>query len=278
MKVRPRSLPPGWYPGGKEQTIRNIEEFRLSLAKPAGTAIAGVAPHAGWSFSGSIACHVFQSISTDAQTIVVVGGHLAPHSGLLAAFEQGYETPLGVLDADMELLEVLRDSCSLREDRYADNTVEIQLPLLKYLHPEARALHLRASPSAEALQLGEELASAAERLGRNIAVVGSTDLTHYGDNYGFTPQGTGARAVKWVKEVNDRRLIDALLAMELEDALDLAGREHSACSVGGAVAAARFAERNGAARGELLEYRTSYDLSPSPFFVGYGGIIYPRSA
>jgi AmmeMemoRadiSam system protein B len=278
MKVRPRSLPPGWYPGGKEQTIRNIEEFRLSLAKPAGTAIAGVAPHAGWSFSGSIACHVFQSISTDAQTIVVVGGHLAPHSGLLAAFEQGYETPLGVLDADMELLEVLRDSCSLREDRYADNTVEIQLPLLKYLHPEARALHLRASPSAEALQLGEELASAAERLGRNIAVVGSTDLTHYGDNYGFTPQGTGARALKWVKEVNDRRLIDALLAMELEDALDLAGREHSACSVGGAVAAARFAERNGAARGELLEYRTSYDLSPSSFFVGYGGIIYPRSA
>jgi AmmeMemoRadiSam system protein B len=278
MKVRPRSLPPGWYPGGKEQTIRNIEEFRLSLAKPAGTAIAGIAPHAGWSFSGSIACHVFQSISTDAQTIVVVGGHLAPHSGLLAAFEQGYETPLGVLDADMELLEVLRDSCSLREDRYADNTVEIQLPLLKYLHPEARALHLRASPSAEALQLGEELASAAERLGRNIAVVGSTDLTHYGDNYGFTPQGTGARAVKWVKEVNDRRLIDALLAMELEDALDLAGREHSACSVGGAVAAARFAERNGAARGELLEYRTSYDLSPSSFFVGYGGIIYPRSA
>jgi len=277
MKVRPRSLPPGWYPGGKEQTIRNIEEFSRPLAKPAGRAIAGVAPHAGWSFSGSIACHVFQSISADAQTIVVVGGHLAPHSGLLAAFEQGYETPLGVLDADMELLEVLRDSCSLREDRYADNTVEIQLPLLKYLHPKARALHLRASPSAEALQLGEELASAAERLKRKVAVVGSTDLTHYGDNYGFTPQGTGARAVKWVKEVNDRRLIQALLAMELEDALDLAGREHSACSVGGAVAAARFAERNGAARGELLEYRTSYDLSPGPFFVGYGGIIYPRS-
>ncbi len=278
MKVRPRSLPPGWYPGGRQQTIRNIEEFRSSMEKPAGPALAGVAPHAGWSFSGSIACHVFQNISTDVQTIVVVGGHLPPHSGLLAAFEQGYDTPLGVLDADMELLEVLRDSCSLREDRYADNTVEIQLPLLKYLHPEARALHLRASPSAEALQLGEELASAAERLNRNVAVVGSTDLTHYGDNYGFTPQGTGARAVKWVKEVNDRRLIEALLAMKLEDAVDLANQEHSACSVGAAVAAARFAEQNGAARGELLEYRTSYDLSPGSFFVGYGGIIYPRSA
>jgi AmmeMemoRadiSam system protein B len=278
MSLRPRSLPPGWYPGGKEQTIRNIEDFRRSLEKREGTAVAGIAPHAGWSFSGSIACHVFQSITKDAQTIVVVGGHLAPHSGLLAAFEHGYETSLGVLDADLELLGVLRDRLSLREDRYADNTVEIQLPLLKYLHPKAQALHLRASPSEEALQLGEELAAAAELLGKNIAVVGSTDLTHYGDNYGFTPQGTGARAVKWVKEVNDRRIIEALVALDLEKALELAVKEHSACSVGGAVAAARFAERFGADRGELLEYRTSYDLSPSNFFVGYAGIIYPRSA
>ncbi len=278
MKVRPRSLPPGWYPGGKEQTVRNIEEFRRTLEKPAAGAVAGVAPHAGWSFSGSIACHVFQSIAEDAQTIVVVGGHLAPHSGLLAAFEEGYETPLGTLAADLELLDLLRDRLPLKEDRYADNTVEIQLPLLKYLHPDARALHLRASPSAEALQLGAELAAAAGDLGRKIAVVGSTDLTHYGDNYGFTPQGTGPRAVEWVKQVNDRRIIEALLDMELDKALDLAGREQSACSVGGAVAAARFAEQGGTVRGELLEYRTSYDISPSPFFVGYAGIIYPGSA
>ena len=264
MNVRPRTLPPGWYPGGREQTIREIEEFRRRSTQPEGTARAGIAPHAGWSFSGSIACHVFQSLRRDVQTIVVVGGHLAPHSGLLAA--------------DLELLEELRDSLNFKEDRYADNTVEVHLPLLKYLHPEARALHLRAAPSAEALQLGEQLAATAERLNRKIAVVGSTDLTHYGDNYGFTPKGTGAVAVKWVKEVNDRRLIEALVALDLERALELAGSEHSACSVGGAVAAARFAERSGAEGGELLEYRTSYDLSPSPFFVGYAGIIYPRSA
>jgi AmmeMemoRadiSam system protein B len=278
MNVRPRTLPPGWYPGGREQTIRDIEEFRRHTKHPEGKAVAGVAPHAGWSFSGSIACHVFQSLYEQVQTVVVVGGHLAPHSGLLAASEQGYETPLGVLAADLELLEDLSADLTFKEDRYADNTVEVQLPLLKYLHPEARALHLRASPSAEALELGEQLARAAERLPRKIAVVGSTDLTHYGDNYGFTPKGTGPGALKWVKEVNDRRLIEALVDLELEKALELAGTEHSACSVGGAVAAARFAERLGVERGELLEYRTSYDLSPSPFFVGYAGVIYPGSA
>jgi AmmeMemoRadiSam system protein B len=264
MNIRPRSLPPGWYPGGRENTIREIERFRSRSRQGEGNALAGVAPHAGWSFSGSIACHVFQALAADVETIVVVGGHLTPHSGLLAASEQGYETPLGVLTADLELLEELRSTFALREDIYADNTVEVQLPLLKYLHPEARALYLRASPSAEALELGEQLAAASQRLSRKIAVIGSTDLTHYGDNYGFTPKGTGAGAVKW--------------ALELEKALELGVGEHSACSVGAAVAAARFAERSGAEGGELLEYTTSYDLSPSPFFVGYAGIIYQRSA
>ena len=89
MKVRPRSLPPGWYPGGREQTIRDIEEFRRHLPKSEGRALAGIAPHAGWSFSGSIACQVFQALSRDVETIVVVGGHLTPNSGLMAASEAG---------------------------------------------------------------------------------------------------------------------------------------------------------------------------------------------
>jgi AmmeMemoRadiSam system protein B len=238
-------------------------------------ALAGVAPHAGWAFSGSIACRVFQSISADTQTIVVVGGHLAPRSGLLAAFEEGFETPLGVLDSDLPLLEALRSRVSLREDRSEDNTVEVQLPLLKYLHPHAQALYLRASPSEEALELGAALAQAAGELNRRVAIVGSTDLTHYGSSYGFAPRGSGAEALKWVKEVNDRRIVDALLELELNKAIELANRERSACSVGGAVAAARFAAAVGSNRGELLEYKTSYDVSPGPFFVGYAGIIYP---
>lgn len=275
MKVRARGLPPGWYPGTAEQTVREIEQFVGSGRQHPRNAVAGVVPHAGWAFSGSIACRVFQCLSENMQTVVVVGGHLAPRSGILAAFEQGYQTPLGVLESDSQLLGALQEIVSVQEDRSTDNTVEVQLPLLKHLHPKARALYLRASPSAEALELGAALAEAAAGLGRRIGVVGSTDLTHYGGNYGFSPHGSGPEALKWVKEVNDRRIVEALLGLELERALDLGNREKSACSIGGAVAAARFAEITGSAEGELLEYRTSYDVSPGPFFVGYAGIIYP---
>jgi AmmeMemoRadiSam system protein B len=111
-----------------------------------------------------------------------------------------------------------------------------------------------------------------------VAVIGSTDLTHYGPNYGFTPQGTGPAALAWVREHNDRRLLDNLLALQHERTLELARRERSACSAGAAVAAARFAELRGSHRGHLLEYATSHDLYPGSSFVGYAAIIFPAGA
>jgi len=203
-----------------------------------------------------------------------VGGHLPKGSGFLAAAEEEYETPLGTLMADSELKRALESIMPLRPDRFEDNTVEVQLPFIKYFFPAARALWLRAEHSAEACDLGGALHEISIRLSRRVVVLGSTDLTHYGSNYGFSPAGTGEKAVKWVKEINDRKFIEALIAMKGEEAIDLSSRDHSACSAGGAVAALSYAKAHGVAEGNLLEYRTSYDVQPSESFVGYAGILY----
>ncbi len=283
MSIRARTLPVGWYPEQESQARRQIETFlKLSgeadepgALPPGSASCAGVAPHAGWEFSGRLACLALRSLGPETQTVVVVGGHLHPGDGLLAAFEDGYETPLGTVPADLELLACLRGRLQIAEDRWPDNTVEVQLPLVRHLLPGARVLGLRAAPSAEALALGEALAACAAQLERKVAVLGSTDLTHYGPNYGFTPQGTGPAALAWVREHNDRRLLDSLLALQHERTLELARREHSACSAGGAVAAARFAELRGTHRGHLLEYATSHDRYPASSFVGYAAISFP---
>jgi AmmeMemoRadiSam system protein B len=115
---------------------------------------------------------------------------------------------------------------------------------------------------------------AASRLGRRVAVVGSTDLTHYGNNYDFSPMGGGEKALHWVKEVNDRRFIDCLLSMDAAEALERAIKERSACSVGGALAAMGFARAGGIAAGKLVDYRTSSDIVPADSFVGYAGVLY----
>jgi MEMO1 family protein len=274
MRVRKRFLPPGWYPGTAELVRSAIEGMERSAVPDPCAGVAGVVPHAGWEFSGAVAREVLSRIACNMDSMVIIGGHLGPSDGILCAFEDAYETPLGAIPADRELLAELRGALPLHEDRYADNTVEIQLPLLRHLAPGAMVLGMRASPSHDADALGRAIGAAAARLGRRIAVAGSTDLTHYGSNYGFTPKGGGEAALQWVREVNDRRMIESLCAMDFDAALDRALQERSACSVGGALAALSFARAKGIQKGTLLRYMTSHDVHPAESFVGYAGIIY----
>ena len=274
MRVRKRYLPPGWYPGAADQARGAIEKMARTLPAHAVHGIAGVVPHAGWEYSGGVAFEVLSRISRSMDTIVIIGGHLGPADGILCAFEDAYETPLGAIEADLALLEEVRREMPVREDRSADNTVEIQLPFVRYLFPSARVLGMRAAPSQDAGTLGVALAAAARRLGRKVGVAGSTDLTHYGTSYGFAPAGGGEKALRWVRETNDRRFIESMMAMDFDAALERAVRERSACSAGGALVAMSFARENGVRQGRLVRYMTSFDVHPGESFVGYAGILY----
>lgn len=272
--VRKRFLPPGWYPSGTEDTTETILAMSRLLPKGDGDAVAGVVPHAGWEFSGTLALEVMACISRSIDTIVIIGGHLGPSDGILCFMEDSFETPLGQMTADGELRDWLVESLGITEDRSPDNSVEVQLPFARYLFPRARLVGLRAPPSPRAVRLGAAIAAAGRRLGRKIAVIGSTDLTHYGPNYGFSPAGRGERALTWVRDVNDRHMVDALTAMDSPSVLELASRERSACSAGGALGAVSFAREMGVTKGRLLRYMTSREVHPAESFVGYAGVLY----
>jgi AmmeMemoRadiSam system protein B len=247
-----------------------------SFAAPAGAreGVAGVVPHAGWEYSGSVALEVMSCLARRIDTIVIIGGHLGPSDGIICSPEEAWETPLGTVPADMELLSALRAAVQVGEDRHADNSVEIHLPMVAALFPGTRVLGLRAAPRASAADLGAGIARGAAELGRAVAVLGSTDLTHYGASYGFAPAGRGPAALDWVRGTNDRRLVDCLVALDLDGTLAHALRDRAACSAGGALAAMAFARARGCTEGRLLRYATSHDVSPAESFVGYAGVLY----
>jgi hypothetical protein len=231
-------------------------------------------PHAGWHFSGRLALEVLSSLARGIDTIVIIGGHMGSADGIVSAFEDAYDTPLGELKADLELLRALPSSLDIAEDRERDNTVEVHLPLVRYLAPGVMVLGMRAPASSRAADLGKAIADAAAVLGRRVSVAGSTDLTHYGSNYGFSPMGEGAKAAHWVREVNDRRILQSMLDLDIDGAVLRAQREKSACSIGGAAAAMSFARESGASNATLVGYMSSFDVQPGTSFVGYAGILY----
>ncbi len=160
------------------------------------------------------------------------------------------------------------------DDRFADNTVEIHLPVVKYLFPDARLLWVRLPADASSLEFGRILAETAEGLGRRTVAVGSTDLTHYGPNYGFAPMGSGKAALAWVREVNDRAFLDAVLAFDAEGVLFRGEEKRAACSTGAVLGAMGYALSRGASVSRLAAYGTSADCSPGPSFVGYGAVVF----
>ena len=277
MRIRSRMLPPGWYPGSKSECLRQIEQMTAGVQPlpPGVKVLGGIVPHAGWYFSGKLAARVFYLAAkvTQPQVVAVFGGHLGGNSPPLLVTDDAWETPLGNVTLAAEFYEPLRKRLTLKEEYPGDNTIEIQLPMVKHFFPNSKVLALRAPHAKDALVLGETVAAIAGELKLSLLAFGSTDLTHYGPNYGWAPKGYGPDAVKWVKEVNDKKFVDLALKMDGPGLLQAAAQDQSACSAGGAVAAIAAAKKLGAAKANLVDYYTSYDVMPGDSFVGYAGIV-----
>ncbi len=277
MRVRSRMLPSGWYPGSQSACRAEMESFVAGVKElPAGTKVyGGMVPHAGWFFSGKLAARVFYlaSKATQPQVVAVFGGHLGGNSPPLLVTDDAWETPLGNLSLATEFYEPLKRRLPLKEEFPGDNTIEVQLPFVKHFFPQAKVLALRAPHSPKALELGEAVVAVAGELKLTLLTFGSTDLTHYGPNYGWAPKGFGPDAVKWVKEVNDKKFVDLALKLDGPGMLQAGERDQSACSAGGAAAAVAAAKKLGATKATLVDYYTSYDIMPGDSFVGYAGVV-----
>lgn len=282
MSARMADLAGSWYPGTEKECVQAIEAFsRDAVPCPdAGTAVGGIVPHAGWFFSGQIACNVVECIcrAFKPETWVIFGRHLRASEPFYIMKHGKWSTPLGALSIDEKLADSVASGYSFSvetENRYSqDNTIELQLPFLKYFSPDSMILPVGAPPSPDCVHVGRGIAEAAKSLGRTVAVLGSTDLTHYGYNYGYVPKGVGPEAVDWVKAENDRRMVDLIVRMDEEGVLKEAADSRNACCAGAVAAAVSAAGSLGAVGGREIFYATSYDKHRDSSFVGYVGVVF----
>lgn len=281
MKARKAVFAGSWYPGSASECQREIKEFikdakAISGIKPVG----GIVPHAGWYFSGKIACNVIKILSESGtpDVLLVFGMHLHPGSPRYLMKEGAWETPFGEIEIEDGVTAKLADKYSFEIEtaqRFTrDNTIELQLPFIKYFFKDVKIVPMGVPPIEESLNIGRDAVKIAKDLGLKVMILGSTDLTHYGANYGFVSHGTGAQAVKWVKNENDKRVIDAMLEMNPGKVIKEALSNDNACCAGAAATAISAAKELGASRAELMSYTTSYDISPADSFVGYAGVIF----
>jgi len=282
MNVRRASFAGSWYPDIPEACEREIRQFldQKTLEIKGGPWVGGIVPHAGWYFSGAIACHVIHTFKAGPapDLFILFGMHLHPASANYIMTEGAWETPFGELAIETDIAKKLVERFSFHietaRNHTQDNTIELQLPFIKYFFPDAKIVPMGVPPKATSLEIGQAAAEISSELGMTARVIGSTDLTHYGFNYGFLPEGTGASAVDWVRNENDRKVIEAMLDMNPTGVIEEALANQNACCSGAAAAAMAAGKALGATSARQTAYATSYDKSPGDSFVGYVGIVF----
>ena len=192
--------------------------------------------------------------------------------------EGAWKTPFGDIEIDSELSGRLAKKFSFNIETAThftpDNTIELQLPFIKYFFNSSRLIPIGVPPDSQSIEIARSLAEMAQQSGVKIKVIGSTDLTHYGANYGFAPMGTGKEAVDWARDHNDRKAIDRMLVMDPEGLIAEGLSNHNACCSGAAAATVAAAKTLGATHAELVGYRSSFEKQPGESFVGYTGILF----
>ncbi len=290
MKTRKPIVAGQFYPRDPKSCKEEIEAF-LQRSPPEqllpGKIAAGIVPHAGWTFSGELAALVFSAVKRryeQAHTFVVFG---AAHSyfGPTPVLDDSdfWETPLGRVRLDRELAGCLLDKKAVVADFQAhriEHSIEVQVPIIQHLFPEAMILPIIVPPAKGAISLGEAVGDIISAAGEKIICIGSTDLTHYGPRYGFVPMGVGAEGLEWAGKVNDRMFIDLALNVEPRRMLTSAAENCNACGSGAAAAAVAAAKRLGKTRGVLLAYTNSNEVmlqkmdTTSADSVGYAAIVF----
>jgi len=289
MRVRRAVVAGQFYPTSRAECVRMIEESlpdRLPNDLPE-QIVAGIVPHAGWVYSGPTAAKVFAAVhARSAPRTFVLFSAVHRWGALQAAVyaDGAWATPLGEAKVDSDLAQmVLKEGAGRLVDapeaHAGEHSVEVQVPFLQYLFPQALILPIMVPPDEQAVHVGEAVGRAVAGIGKDVAVIGTTDLTHYGATYyNFAPAGTGEEALEWAC-ANDERVIDLMLRMEAEKIVPEATAHHNACG-GGAVAATVAAARAlGARRGVLLEHTTSHRGMPRGLaadFVGYAAVVFCR--
>ena len=258
----------GFYPSSRPTLLQMLEEY-VPERDDAAEAIAIVAPHAGYVFSGGVAGAVYSRVVVPNDVILLSVNHGRSPGAEFALFDEGtWETPLGDVHIATELVAAITAACPMvRPDcqaHSAEHSGEVHVPFLKFRNPGVHIAPINIMRSSlEALQeFGKCLAQAADQIGRPVLLVASTDMTH------FEAHDVAAR--------KDHEVIEHILALDEAAMMDTVHRLHvSMCGHDPVAAGLAYAKARGATAAELVEYKTSGD---SPYggraeVVGYAGII-----
>lgn len=275
-----------WYPADASELRELIAEaLEKSITRTGSFVRKGgvgfVVPHAAPVYSGRVAAAAYRLIAESRPRRIVLLGfsHRRGVHGIAVPQVESISTPLGSSEIDLELARALVREAPFHpspEAALCDHSVEIQLPFLQTVAPGARVLPLYIGHLS-----GEQRAGAAARLRElmeeGAVLLASSDLTHYGREFGYLPFPVGERTGERLKALD---LGVAAAAGSLDAGMFLDELRRTGSTVCGSEPIALLLKTLAGSRAseifqEVLDYQTSGEIeSDYEHSVSYGAFGY----
>ncbi len=267
-RTRPPAVAGRFYPGNPTEIATQLDEMLGDeVAKRAYP--AAMVPHAGWRFSGRLACDVLKRIQLPKTVIVIGPKHTRDGLEWAVAPHKSWTLPGGELAADVELAQKLAGAIPhLALDAAAHRTehaIEVELPIIQRLAPETKVVGIAVSGGSveRCDDFAAGLADVIREMEEPPLLLVSSDMNHFAN------------------DAETRRLDE--LALAKIDALDADGllstcltNQISMCGVLPAVIVMKTLQRlNRLNRAERVGYATSSEVSGDvDRVVGYAGVLF----
>jgi MEMO1 family protein len=277
-RVRPPAVAGSFYPSDAGQLNGLLDEcFNTSPLGPKGTLspsttlIAGVAPHAGYIYSGPCAAHLYAVLDKSVHRAILLGvNHQARgHRAALGPWES-WQTPLGPVPVDAQLQDFIASRIAfMKSDAQAhvdEHSIEVHLPFLQRVLQEFTFLPISLAwlDLEECAQVGVAIAEACRaQSASNVktVILASSDLSHY-----LSPQRT--------MEL-DQAALEKIVSLDPRGLLSVVReRDISMCGVLPTVVMLYAATSLGATRARLLKHCHSGDAMPMRNVVGYASVAF----
>ena len=277
MEIRTPAVSGTFYPENEKKLKNLIHECFIHPIGPGKThpiesneKIYGViCPHAGFVYSGPVACHSFYSLSASSSKLAIIVGpnHYGIGQNTASMIDVSWKTPLGLVEVDSDSVLELREHLDILEiDSFShskEHSIEVQIPILQEVFSDEMKIlpiSLINQEQKTATLVGSAIAKIAQE--KDALLIGSSDFTHYEENEFAHRQ--------------DLALIDPILKLDVDEFYKiLYERKVTACGFGAIASIMTACKELGATQGKLLKYATSGDISgDKSSVVGYASIIF----
>jgi len=255
-----------FYPGEPQVLQKTIESMVKEKAQKE-DALAIIAPHAGYIYSGKVAGSVYSAVNIPDHIILLGPNHTGLGERVAIMPDGEWEMPCGRVVINHELAHLLMEESNAFSDdstaHIGEHSLEVQLPFIHHFNPKASIIPVTIMymDYRGCEELGSTIANAINKYKKKVLIVVSSDMNHYESDA--------------VTRKKDRMAIDKILALNPKGLLETVSEEDiSMCGIIPATIAIIAAKKMGAKKAELVDYATSGDTSGDyAHVVGYAGIL-----